>query len=216
VIEMNVWFRSAALAGGALLLMGIHVGAQIREGGSSVIHAPKGSGPIERPNHPVVLWNNRDNVFVGGERIVAQLRVQLDPETVSKVHPPAGVDGIIAYPGSRMLMVRGTREGVASYRASLAKLEGEAAEAPSDTREPAKTKEKGKAVAVVEASATRPVITMTSNAKIGLHADRIDKKGGVVQASGHVIIELANGVELHAQQIRVTTKGGEKQIVIEK
>jgi hypothetical protein len=212
---MNVWFRGAALAGGALLLMGMHVGAQIREGGSSLTNAPRGSGLIERADHPVVVWNNRDNVFVGGERIVTQFRVRLDPEAVSKDRPPAGVDGIIAYPGSGMLMVRGTKEAVASYRASLAKLDG-AATAPSDAGAPPKPLEKGKAAADVAASAARPVITVAAQAKIGLNADRIEKRGRVMEAKGHVVIHLANGVELHAQQVRVTTKGGERQIFIEK
>jgi hypothetical protein len=213
---MNVWFRGASLAGGALLLMGMHVGAQIREGGSSLTHPPQGSGLIERPNHPVVLWNNRDNVFVGGERIVSQFAVQVDPETVSKFHPPAGIDGIIAYPGSRMLMVRGTKEAVASYRASLAKLEREAAESSSDAGESSKHADKAKAPAGKAWSATHPVLTIAAKAMSQLKADRIDKKGPVVHATGHVVIQLGHGAELHAQQVRVTTSGDEKRIVIEK
>src|SRR5580704_7567870 len=104
---MKVWYRGAALAGAALLWVGAHVGAQIRETVGLAPHRAGQSGAVERPGHPVVLLHSRAGEFEGGERIVTYLVLQrLDPASVvDRVSPPKGVDGIIAYPGSRMLVV---------------------------------------------------------------------------------------------------------------
>jgi hypothetical protein len=195
---MNVWFRGAALASGLLMLAGIHVGAHKREVGRDK-QAPRGRPTLAaRPNHPVVLLNGRIGESVEGERIVEQILLkQLDPKTaVDRVSPPMGVDGIIAYPAAGTLMVRGTKEAVASFRASLEKLDRESGE-------PA-------------APAAQPVITIGADTKLSLKADRVETEGSVVRATGHVVIGLPNGIELRADQVRVTTEGGKKRIVIEK
>lgn len=197
---MKVWFRAAGLAGGALLVVGLQVGAQIREivpGGEVATPRP---GLVARPGHPVVLLHTREGEFVGGERTVTQIMFKrLDPKAaVSKISPPEGIDGIIAYPRSRLLEVRGTKAAVAGYRASLEKLDRESRE--SETAAPA----------------AHPVITVAAAAKLALKADRVESEGETVRATGHVVIGLANGIELRAQAVRITTAGGKKRIEVEK
>jgi hypothetical protein len=208
--EMKVWYRGAALAGAALLWAGAHVGAQIRETVGLPPLRSKGPGLAERPNHPVVLLNTREGEFSGGERIVTQFMLKrLDPErAVAKVSPPKGIDGIIAYPGSRLLMVRGTREAVAGYRASLEKADRETGAKESSEGRPR--------MGGSETSGTRPVILVPANGKLNLKADQLVHEGDAMEATGHVVLGLANGIELHAQQVRVTPKDGQQQIVIEK
>jgi hypothetical protein len=207
---MKVWYRGAALASVALLWAGAHVGAQIRETVGLPSTQPKGTGLAERPHHPVVLLNTREGEFSGGERIVAQFMLkQLDPEgAVARVSPPKGIDGIIAYPGSRMLMVRGTREAVAGYRASLEKLDRQAG-----AREPGEGRP---SLDEDETSAVRPFILVPSSGKFSLKADRVEQGGKGMEATGHVVLGLPDGIELRAQQVRVTTNGGRQRIVIEK
>jgi hypothetical protein len=113
-------------------------------------------------------------------------------------------------------MDRGTKEAITSYRASLEKLDQEATEAPGDAGEVPKPKTNGKSLAKAAVPADHAVLTMAAKTIYGLNADRINTKGTVVQAAGHVVIHLANGVELRAQQVRVTAHGGQKEIVIEK
>lgn len=196
--RMRVWIRSAALAGGALLLAGMHVGAQIRElAGSGSKVAPR-SGPMERPNHPVVLLNGRVGESVAGERVIVEFRLQqMDPkEVVEKVTPPKGVDGIIAYPASRMLTLRGTKEAVSDYRTSLEKLD--------------------RANGVTASAGARPAITLAAAAKLSVKADKVEGTDRDLRATGDVVIGLPNGIELRAQQVRITTEGGRKRVVIEK
>jgi hypothetical protein len=202
---MKVWYRGAALAGAALLWMGAYVGAQIRE---TVGPAPKqveGHGATERPGHPVVLLHSRAGEFEGGERIVTQFILQrLDPASaVDRVSPPKGVDGIIAYPGSHVLEVRGTKEAVAGYRASLEKLD----RAPAEERRRA---------GAGDVSVGRPSLTIPVNRKLSLKADRLERAGEVTRAIGHVVIGLGSGIELHAERVRVTRAGANQEIVIEK
>jgi hypothetical protein len=202
---MKVWYRGAALAGAALLWVGAHVGAQIRE---TVGLAPKrveGHAVTERPGHPVVLLHSRAGEFEGGERIVTQFMLQrLDPASaVDRVSPPKGVDGIIAYPGSHVLEVRGTKEAVAGYRASLEKLD----RAPGEER-------RHDGAEVVPGD--RPSLTIPENSKLSLKADRLEHAGDVTRAIGHVVIGLGTGIELHAQRVRVTRSGALQEIVIEK
>src|SRR5947209_3843472 len=179
---MRVWYRSAALAGTALLWVGVHARAQIRETvGLPPAHPPKG-GLKERPNHPVVLLHSREGEFTGGERTTTQFILkQIDPvKAVEKVTPPKGIDGIIAYLGSQMLMVRGTREAVAGYRAALEQVDRAAG-----LGEPGKPGKEG------EATSDRPVILLPATAKLRLEADRLQQDGQVMQATGHVVIGLA-------------------------
>jgi hypothetical protein len=194
---MNVWFRGAALAGGLLLLMGMHVGAHKEEAVGDRTPGTR-RGLVARPNHPVVLLNGQVGEGIEGEQIVAQVMLkQLDPRTaVEKISPPKGVGGIIAYPAARILMLRGTKEAVAGYRASLEKLDSET----------------GAALA----PATPPVITLAPNTKLSLKAERVVSEGGVTRATGNVVMGLPSGIEIRAHQVRVTTEGGKKRIVIEK
>ncbi len=122
---MRVWYRGAVLAGAALFWVGVHARAQIRETVGLPPAHPTQGGLTERPNHPVVLLHSREGEFTGGDRVIAQFMLkQMDPtKAVEAVTPPKGIDGIIAYPGSRMLMIRGMREAVAGYRASLEKVD---------------------------------------------------------------------------------------------
>jgi len=206
---MKVWCRGAALAGAALLWAGAHVGAQIRETVGLPPAPRQRSGVVERPNHPVVLLNTREGEFSGGERIVTQFMLKrIDPaRAVEKVSPPQGIDGLIAYPGSRMLMVRGTREAVAGYRASLEKVDREAGNERG---------ERGQSLNEGEAPAGLPVILVPAHGKLSLKADRLENQGESTRATGHVVLRLANGIELRARQVRVTTADGKRRIVIEK
>jgi hypothetical protein len=200
---MKVWYRGGALAGGALLLASSHIGAQIREGVAGARMPRAESGVVERRGHPEVLLNTRAPEFEGGERVVVQIMLkQLDPKAaVGKVPPPAGVDGLIAYPGSRLLMVRGTKEAVAGYRASLEKLDREA--------------EGGKPVDGA-ALGMSPEIRVPVTEKLALKAERVTQEGAMSRATGHVVLGLGNGIELRAQQVRITTVGGQRRIIIEK
>jgi hypothetical protein len=119
---------------------------------------------------------------------------------VAKLTPPKGIDGIIAYPGSRMLMVRGKKDAVAGYRAALEKLD----------REAGATETPG-----VEVGG-RPEVVVAAKGKLALKADQVSQEGGETRATGHVVIGLANGIELRAGQVRITTEGGRRRIVIEK
>jgi hypothetical protein len=200
---MRVWYRGGALAGAALLLATGHIGAQIRQGVGGAPSPRAAPGLVERTGHPEVLLNTRDPEFEGGERGIAQLRFrQLDPKAaVGKIPPPKGIDGIIAYPGSRMMMVRGTKQAVAGYRAALEKLDREGGAAAGW---------KG-----MEA-AERPEVVVPAHGKLALKADQVSQEGGLTRATGHVVIGLANGIELRAAQVRITTAGGSRRIVIEK
>jgi hypothetical protein len=202
---MNIWYRSAALAGAILLWANIHVGAQIREAVGLPSKPGAASHPTERSNHPVVLLHTRAGEFEGGERIVSYLMLQrLDPASaVERASPPRGLDGLIAYPGSRMLAIRGTKEAVAGYRAALEKLD----RAPVEAARPAKGG---------GAAASRPWLIIPEGAKLGLEADRVETEGDVTHATGHVVIRMGSGVELHAAQVRVTRRNAAQEIVIEK
>jgi hypothetical protein len=202
---MKVWYRSAALAGVALLWTGAHVGAQIRQSVGLPAKPVEGRGVVERANHPVVLLHTRAGEFEGGERTVSYLMLQrLEPtRAVERVTPPDGVDGIIAYPGSRMLVIRGTKAAVAGYRASLEKLD----RAPGEAARPSKAE---------NAPEGRPSVTLPSGGKLGLKADRVERAGDVTHASGHVVLHLGNGIELHAERIRVNKGADGQEIVIEK
>jgi hypothetical protein len=196
---VNAWFRGGALAGGAILLVGMGVGAQIREIGPGPGGTRQGPGVQQRAGHPEVLWNTRGPEFEGGDRVVLQFALRrIDPKAaVGRVPPPQGVDGIIVYPASRLLMVRGLRDAVASYRSALEKIDREGVPA------------------AVEAAAT-PEIRAPVNGKLSLQADRLVHDGAVTRATGHVVIGLADGIELHAQQVRITREGGQQRIVIER
>jgi hypothetical protein len=198
---MKVLVRGAALAGAALLVVGIHAGAQIREGGAGPVSRPEEAKAAAGRPHPEVLLNTRGPEFEGGERVVAQFMLKrLDPKAaVGKVPPPKGIDGIIAYPGSRMLMVRGLKEAVAGYQAALEKAD-------------AGTVETGGA----EQAATLPEIWLPAKGKLDLRSDRTVQDGSVTRATGSVLIRLPDGVEVRAQQVRVTTEDGKRRIVIEK
>jgi hypothetical protein len=202
---MKVWYRSAALAGAGLLWVGAHVGAQIRDTVGLPPKRVEGRGVVERSNHPVVLLHSRAGEFEGGPRTVSYLMLQrLDPAgAVERVSPPSGVDGIIAYPGSRMLVIRGSKEAVAGYRASLEKLD----RAPGEAGRPAK------AGSVVEA---HPSLILPEGGKLGLKADRVERAGDVTHATGHVILSLGNGIELHAARVQVRKSEAGQEIVIEK
>ncbi len=195
---MRVWMRSAALAGGALLLAGMHVGAQIREIGGSPGRTRGAARMTPRRGQPEVLMNTREGEFVGGERVIAQIMLKrVDPKgAVDRLTPPTGIDGIIAYPGSRMLEVRGTKEAVAAYRASLEKLD--------------------RAGTAAAASDAWPEIVVRSAGKLALTADQVSQDGATTRATGHVVICLGNGVELKARSVRVLTEDGQRRIVIEK
>jgi hypothetical protein len=198
---MKVMVRGAALAGAALLVVAIHTGAQIREGGAGPVTRREGTETVTRRGHPEVLLNTRAPEFEGGERAVAQFMLKrLDPKAaVGKVPPPKGIDGIIAYPGSKMLMVRGLKEAVAGYRAALEKADMGAGEASGG-----------------EKAEMRPEIWLPAKGKLDLRADQTTHDGAVTRATGRVVIGLPNGIELRAQQVRVTTEGGKRRIVIEK
>jgi hypothetical protein len=202
---MNIWSRSTALAGAILLWASVHVGAQIRQ----TVGLPPKTGAadrvIERSNHPVVLLHTRAGEFEGGERTVASLVLKrLDPVgAVDRVSPPTGVDGIIAYPGSRMLVIRGTKEAVAGYRAALEKQDGAPVEAGG----------LGKAGGGIE---RQPSLIIPEGVKLGLTADRVERAGDVTRASGHVVMQLGNGVELRAERIRATKGSAGQEIVIQK
>jgi hypothetical protein len=203
--EMKVWYRGAALAGAVLLWAGAQVGAQIRE---TVGLPPKpvdGRGVVERASHPVVLLQTRAGEFEGGERSVSYLMLQrLEPaDAVGRVSPPRGVDGIIAYPGSRLLVLRGTKEAVAGYRASLEKLD----RAPGEAGGPAKA---------VSTAQGPPSLTLPEGANLGLKADQVERAGDVTRATGHVVLSLGNGIELHADRVRVRKSEAGQEIVIEK
>lgn len=206
---MKVWLRGAALAGAALFWAGTHVGAQIRESVNLPSGHAQGPGLAERPNHPVVLLNSHAGLFSGEKQIVAQLMLkQLDPaEAVEKVTPPKGIDGIIAYPGARMLMVRGTEEAVAGYRASLEKVDRQVGKVPS---QPGRSQSEG------EVAGGRPVVLIPAKGKLQLKADRLVQQGKSTEAIGHVVLDLANGIELRAERVRVTGEDGERRIEIEK
>jgi hypothetical protein len=208
--EMRVWYRCVVLAGAALLWAGANVRAQIRETVSLPPAYTQKGGLTERPNHPVVLLHSREGEFTGGARMVAQLMFkQIDPtKAVEKVTPPKGIDGIIAYPESRMLMVHGTPEAVAGYRVSLEKLDREAATG--------KAGEKTQGPAVSDAASSSPVILLPAGAKLRLEADRVEQDARTTRATGHVVIGLPDGIELRAKQVRVTREGGQQRIAIEK
>src|SRR5262245_31287068 len=122
---MRVWYRGGPVAGAALLLASRQIGAQIRQGVGGPSSPRTSAGLTERAGHPEVLLNTRDPEFEGGERVIVQWTFKrLEPKAaVARITPPKGIDGIIAYPGSRMLMVRGKKDAVASYRAALEKLD---------------------------------------------------------------------------------------------
>jgi hypothetical protein len=202
---MNIWYRSAGLAGAILLWANIHVGAQIRETAGLPPKPGTTSRPRERGNHPVVLLHTRAGEFEGGERIVTYLMLQrLDPASaVERASPPSGVDGLIAYPGSRMLAIRGTKEAVAGYRATLEKLD----------HSPAATDRQATAGGAGE---SRPSLIIPEGAKLGLEADRVETEGDVTRATGHVFIRLGSGVELHAAQVRLTKRNAGQEMVIER
>src|SRR5438067_2181012 len=201
---MKVWYRGAVLAGASLLWVGAHVGAQIRETVGLPSKHGQGGGVVERANHPIVLRHTRAGEFEGGQRTVSYLILQrLDPAgAVERVSPPSGVDGIIAYPGSRMLVIRGTKEAVAGYRASLEKLDraGGAASRPAKLESP---------------QGGRPSLTIPEGGRLGLKADRVQRSGDVTRASGHVILSLGNGIELHAERVHVRKSETGQEIVIE-
>jgi hypothetical protein len=200
---MNVWFRSTALASGALLVAAIHTGAQIREGVSGPVPERQRSGLVQRRGHPQVLLHTRGPEFEGGERVIQYLLFKhLDPkEAVGKLSPPAGIDGLIAYSGSKLLVIRGTKEAVAGYRSSLERLDRAAPEPPSPAP-----------VAV----AGRPEIVVSAREKLNLNADKVSQDGSVTRATGQVVIRLGDGIELTAQQVRIVSEGGKQRIVIEK
>ena len=52
--------------------------------------------------------------------------------------------------------------------------------------------------------------------KLVLKAERVTQEGAVSRATGHVVLGLRNGIELRAQQVSVTTEGGQRRIIIEK
>jgi hypothetical protein len=52
--------------------------------------------------------------------------------------------------------------------------------------------------------------------KLGLTADRVERAGDVTRASGHVVMQLGNGVELRAERIRATKGSAGQEIVIQK
>lgn len=201
---MKVWYRSAALAAAALLWLGAHVGAQIREAVGLPAKPVEARGVAERPNHPVVLLHTRAGEFEGGARSVSYLMLQqLEPAAaVERVSPPSGVDGIIAYPGSRMLVIRGTKEAVAGYRASLEKLD----RAPGAASRPSKAESPRE---------SRPSLIVPEGGKLGLKADRVERAGDLTRASGHVVLSLGNGIELHAERVRVRKSEAGQEIVIE-
>ncbi len=64
--------------------------------------------------------------------------------------------------------------------------------------------------------ADHPVIVIPAGAKLRLEAERVAQDGNVTQATGHVVIGLANGIELRAREVRVTREGDRQRIVIEK
>lgn len=207
---MRVWYPSLVLASAVLLGAGFPAVAQIRETVPlSAAHPPQGA-LAERPNHPVVLLHTRAGEFTGADQTVAQFMLkQIDPvKAVETVSPPKGIDGIIAYPGSRMLMVRGSREAVAGYRASLEKADREApARGP---REPAG----GPGERAV--SPEQPVILLPTREKLQIKADHVETKGESLQATGNVVLRLANGIELRARRVRITRSGGQQRIEIER
>jgi hypothetical protein len=198
---MKVLVRGAVLASAALLVVGIHAGAQIREGGAGPVSRSEGATAAGGRSHPEVLLNTRGPEFEGGDRVVAQFMLKrLDPKAaVGKVPPPQGIDGIIAYPGSRMLMVRGLKAAVAGYKAALEKVDAGTA-----------------AVGDLEKAEARPEIWLPAKGKLDLRADQTTQDGSITCATGAVVIRLPNGVEVRAQQVRVTTEGGKRRIVIEK
>jgi hypothetical protein len=198
---MKVVVRGGALAGAALLVVAVHTGAQIREGGAGPVSSPGSSEATARRAHPEVLLNTRGPEFEGGDRVVAQFMLKrLDPKAaVGKVPPPKGIDGIIAYPGSRMLMVRGLKEAVAGYRAALEKADGADSEVSAEKK-----------------TAGRPEIWLPATGRLNLRADQTTQDGPVTRATGRVVISLPNGIEVRAQQVRVTTEDGKRRIVIEK
>jgi hypothetical protein len=199
---MRVWYRGGILAGAALMLASGHIGAQIRQGVGGPSSPRPAAGLTERMGHPEVLLNTRDPEFEGGERVIAQWMFRrLDPKAaVGRLTPPKGIDGIIAYPGSRMLMVRGKKDVVASYRAALEKLDREAGAPETPEKE----------------AGERPEVVVAAKGKLALKADQVSQEGGLTRATGHVVIGLADGIELRAAQVRITTEGGRRRIVIEK
>jgi len=201
---MKVWYRSAALAAAALLWVGAHVGAQIRETIGLPAKPVEGRGVVERSNHPVVLLHTRAGEFEGGARGISYLMLQrLEPaDAVERVSPPSGVDGIIAYPGSRMLVLRGTKEAVAAYRASLEKLD----RSPGTASRPSKAEVPG---------GSRPSLIIPEGSKLGLKADRVERSADVTRATGHVILSLGNGIELRAERVRVRKSEAGQEIFIE-
>ena len=60
------------------------------------------------------------------------------------------------------------------------------------------------------------MILVPAQGKLSLKADRLVNQGESTQATGHVVLRLANGIELRARQVRVTTEDGKRRIVIEK
>ena len=134
---MNIWYRGAALAGAILLWASVHVGAQIRETVGLPPRPGSGARPTERSEPPGGAAPHPRGRVRGrrADRHLSVMLQRLDPAgAVERASPPSGVDGIIAYPGSRMLAIRGTREAVAGYRAALEKLD----RAPVEAARPAK------------------------------------------------------------------------------
>lgn len=206
---MKVWMRGAALASAALFWAGTHVGAQIRQSVSLAPARAGGSGLTERPNHPVVLLNSHEGTFTGVRQVVTQLTLkQLDPAAaVEQVAPPKGIDGIIAYPGSRMLIVRGTEAAVAGYRSALESADRQAGTGVGNVRPNPSLR---------EAPNGLPVIVVPARGKLQLQADRLAQEGTSTEAIGHVLLKLPNGVELHARQVRIVAADGQRRIEIER